>query len=84
MRIFIPILIIYGALLCIGALVIARFIWMAEVYPCDHCGSNPAAHELPAGRQLCECCYLAWEKDRQSTISPSREDPTKTQRWHKQ
>lgn len=74
MHIFVQILIIYGALLFIGALIVARFIRTAEEYPCENCGRNPATRELLNGWQLCESCYLAREKDA-GPPDPSSENP---------
>lgn len=75
MHVFIQILIIYGLLLCIGALSIAWLIRVAEVYPCENCGRNPATRELLAGRQLCESCFLACEKNPQPPIGPDSQNP---------
>ncbi len=71
MHLFIQALVIYGAILCVGVVLIARFIWAAEVYPCENCGSNPATRETVTGRQLCEGCYQACEKDFQPATSSS-------------
>lgn len=73
MHLFIQVVIIYSALLLIGALVIARFVWMAEIYPCENCGRNPATRELANGGQLCERCFLLFERDQRSAISISQD-----------
>jgi len=73
MHLFIQVVIIYSALLLIGALVIVRFIWTAEVYPCENCGRDPATRELATGEQLCDNCFLLFPRDQTHAIPFSQD-----------
>ena len=63
MHIFLQILILYSGFILIGGLVIIRFVWLAESYPCEKCGLNPASRELVTGEELCESCFLLCKRD---------------------